>query len=526
MKPRAQLTTMDRFVGIFSPKAAWQRLAYRNALAACQTATGYEAGRTSRLRKSSRDARGPDRMIAESAANVRNHVRHQERNFDLVRGTLRVMVRNIVGANGITVEPMPRTADGKVHNKFADEIMRVMQPWARKPEVTGLMTWAAAQRKACSSWLRDGEMFTQVLPGTIVGLKHGSSLPLSLELLESDLVPLDYEDQARGIRQGIQRNAWGQPTAYWVYKSHPQDGYTFTTALDLKSVSADRMLHLALRDRLHQTRGISLFVAVINRAEDIKDINEYELIASKLASSLGLMITRDASADMSPPVPSGQPTTSDQGRELMRIEAGLVYDGGQPGEKVEVIDSKRPNAQLDPFLQANIRSFAAGVDASYSSLSRNYNGTYSAQRQELVEVWESYRVLRSEFIGQFVMPVYERAIATAIAAGLLKLPADIDPATITNADFRGPPMPWISPQQEADAKKTNIRAGIESLTTVIRERGENPWEVFEQIKAEREECKRLGIVLDTDPAQVSNAGLTQARMPGSTLPDTTDPNNG
>lgn len=181
---KAQLNAVDRFLGIFSPKSAWQRLAYRNALAACQTGVGYEAGRTSRLRKTSRDARGPDRMVAESAAAVRNHIRWQERNDPLVRGTVRVMVRNIVGANGITVEPMPRNTAGKVHNTFADEIMRVLRPWSRKPEVTGVMTWAAAQRKACASWLRDGEMFTQLLAGSVIGLRHGSPVPFSLELLE------------------------------------------------------------------------------------------------------------------------------------------------------------------------------------------------------------------------------------------------------------------------------------------------------------------------------------------------------
>jgi lambda family phage portal protein len=499
MAARINLNAIDRLVGFFSPKAGLQRAAYRNAFAAAQTGLGYEGGRSTRLRKTSRDARGPDLMIGESAAKVRNHVRHLERNFPLVRGTVRVMVRNIVGANGITVEPMPRKADGTVHNEFADQIMRVQQRWSRRPEVTGSMTWAMAQRKACASWLRDGDEFTQMLPGFIPGLRHGSPLPFSLELLEADLVPLDFEDPARNIRQGIQRNAWGQPTNYLFYKQHPQDGYALTTAADLKFVSADRILHLALRDRLHQTRGISLFVSVINAAEDIKDVNEYELIASKLAASLGVMITRADGTGESGPVISGEITTSDKGRDLLPMEAGLIFEGA-PGETASVIDSKRPNSQLDPFLQAQIRHFAAGVDAGYSSISRNYNGTYSAQRQELVEVWESYKVLRSEFVGTLVMPVYENAVATAIASGVLELPGDIDPTTIYDADFRGPPMPWIDPEREVEAEKINVRAGFKSLTQVIRDRGGNPWEVIEQIAEERRFARENGVVLETDPA--------------------------
>ncbi len=58
-------------------------------------------------------------------------------------------------------------------------------------------------------------------------------------------------------------------------------------------------------------------------------------------------------------------------------------------------------------------TFAAGMGTSYSSLSKNYNGTYSAQRQELVEQYGAYGVLSMEFIHQLARPITERFVAMA-----------------------------------------------------------------------------------------------------------------
>lgn len=37
------------------------------------------------------------------------------------------------------------------------------------------------------------------------------------------MVPSDFNDPARNISQGVERNAWGRPAAYYVYKQHPGD---------------------------------------------------------------------------------------------------------------------------------------------------------------------------------------------------------------------------------------------------------------------------------------------------------------
>ncbi|MFP1462800.1 phage portal protein [Escherichia coli] len=64
-----------------------------------------------------------------------------------------------------------------------------------------------------------------------------------------------------------------------------------------------------------------------------------------------------------------------------------------------MVKSDRPNPNLETFRNGQLRAVAAGSRLSFSSAARNYNGTYSAQRQELVESTDGYLILQDCFIG-------------------------------------------------------------------------------------------------------------------------------
>ncbi|MCK5769476.1 phage portal protein [Algiphilus sp.] len=503
----------DRAVAYFSPQRAVRNLYYRNALRA---SGGYEGGRDSRLRKTMRDNRGPNRIVQGGAEATRSHARHLERNYDFARGTLRVFARNVIGPRGIGVEPMPRRADGRVHNEFADQIQRYHREWSRRPEVTGRMTRAMMERHALRCGIRDGEIFSQALRGNVRNLRHHTQVPFSLELLESDFIPFWHDVPGDRIFQGVRLNAWGQPVVYFAHRDHPTDGFQYG-AQALKEVPADRMLHFALRDRIHQVRGITIFAAVIHRLEDLKDTTDYELAAAKLASALALTITQQPDELGDNPLSNGQ-KSEQTGRQLMDIEPAMIYRG-QEGEQVNVVDTKRPNQALPDWIDFNLRGIAAGTDGSKSSISRHYTGNFSAQRQELVETWPAYEVMREEFVSAVTLPCYEDVVRTGFATGALRVPSDVDPFTIFDADYRGPAMPWIDPVKEAQGEKIKIRSGLKSLSQAVRERNGDPWEVIDQRAEELAYARNRGVTLDTDPAAVSGSGVEQSSAPESNDPE-------
>ncbi len=508
-----RMNLIDRGIAVFSPQMASRRMFARSVLSL------YEGGRSTKFRRKSRDNSSSERLVVRDAATVRATVRDLERNYDLVDGALTTLVRNVVGHNGIMIEPTPRkSGEGAAFDSIDDDFARTLldefRLWAKRPEVTRTLSWAECQELACRSWLRDGDQFTQLVEGVVPGLRHGSAVPLSLELLEADVVPLDYEDSSKRISAGIERNAWGQPLNYWVYKEHPGNG-GWTSEGALKSVPAERFLHLAVRKRLSGLRGISLLASAIDRLLDIKDYEGAERIAARLASRILGYVKRDK--DMAWVPPEGVDPASPDQRDF-HMDPGQMFADLLPGEELAIANPNRPNSLLGEFVMSMMRSASRAFGLSYSSMSGNYDGTYSAQRQELVEAYDGYRMMTGKFVAGFVQPIWERFVQFAIASGRVKVPAHIRPETVAQATFRGPKMPWIDPIKEANAIKALARGGIQSVTESLGERGMRLQDSVELFDRERRLFDEMGLVFDTDPRHVTASGAAQSNDTPDTDP--------
>lgn len=476
----------DRAVAAVAPGVALQRHRDREALAR------YEGAKPGRLRQVQTDNSSGDVHVSRDADTLRATARSLERNHDLARGALSVLVRNIVGADGVGVEFTPRRLDGTVDEQLAADLNGLWREWQKRPEVTWSRGWASTCRIACRSWLRDGEMFGQHLAGNIPALQHGTSVPYSVELLEADLVPMHFNQPRQGIKHGIERNAWRRKIAYHVYKGHPGEAYPTMSTLwpETKRVPAERIVHPFMADRISQTRGVSLFASVITRIMDIKDYEESERVAAKVAASMAAYIKKgDASS-----LPESALDKDPDERRHMKFQAGMIFDDLGPGEEIGTIDTKRPSDRVADWRNDQLRAFAAGTETGHSSVAHRYDGNYAAQRQELVEQNQAYRVLGDEFIGQFIQPIVERFVLTAAAAGNVRVPRNIDLAQLGDARFRIPPMPWVDPVKEGEGLKRMRAVGAKSTQGIARERGED-WrdvvrenlevEEFEQAERER-----------------------------------------
>lgn len=200
----------------------------------------------------------------------------------------------------------------------------------------------------------------------------------------------------------------------------------------------------------------------------------------------------------SPDTPITSYKFDDVGNRLMHMEPGMIFDNLLPGEEIDMIESNRPNTMLEQFRNSQLRAVAAGTSTSFSSIAKDYNGTYSAQRQELVEQSVHYSVLREHFVERFIRPIWQRFSRVSLLTDLVEMPKNIDMDTLLDADFRGPTMPWIDPLKEIHAEEKAVQAGFKSRSQVIRERGSNPAIVNEQIKRERSEEEAAELVFTTN----------------------------
>lgn len=470
----------------------------------------YEAADPRKPHPSWRDGRDGDSAVAYAGERLRRFARHLDQNHDISRGALDRLVQFVVGPAGIGIEPQPKTRSGEIHRAFADQLLEAWSDWTQWPEVTFEHDWIATQRLMARAWLRDGEALAQVIDGDRSYLDHGTRVPLSLELLEADLMPLDYHDPSRGITSGVERDAWGRPRAYHLYKTHPgalHGAATGTIFGDLKRVPTEQILHLKLVDRIRQARGVSVFASVIRRLSDIKQYEDDERVAANVAARLTAYIKKT--------VPDILPQETADAPRQFDLSPGMIFDDLRPGEDVGLIDTKRPNPNIEEFRKGQLRAAAAGLCTSYSSLSRDYNGTYSAQRQELVEQQGAYELLSALFIGQFVRPVWRRFVSAALVAGTVRQPADINPLSLAAASFRPPALLWIDPLKEVQANAEAVNNRFASPQQVIRSRGGNPDDVLRQIADWQKQLDALGIApaQPSTPPQSDNADATVVSNP-------------
>jgi len=463
---------------------------------ALRVTAAYESAKTSRTHKIKRESRGPNDSHSESAVSLRQQGRHLEQNNDIAKGALDILVNRTVGM-GIIPEFMVEKENGDLYDEVNEHLSELYEDWCRRSEVTWRDDETASQRLAARTFFRDGEVFGQHLLGTTRGLIHGSDVPYSYELIEPDMLPIHYHNESKRIVSSVEMNGWGRPVRYHVLKTQPESIAQLSRMMpssdDTRPISASRMSHISVRNRIRQVRGVSIFAVVLKRLSDIDEIDETERVAARIAAAMALVITK---GDPTLYQPSDSDDENDGQREI-DISPGMIIDDLLPGEDIKSFASNRPNNQLIPFKESQFKSAAAGLGVGASSLGKNYNGNYSSQRQELVEQHDHYGVMWKYIVERFERDKVENFIkAATMMRGGVVMPSDAKPRSLYRIHFSRPAMPWIQPLQEAKAWQTLTENKFESTSGIIRARGANPRQVRKQI--EREERAKQQEVLKTD----------------------------
>lgn len=503
------MSIIDKILEPFAPGLVVRRMASRSLIQA------YEAAKPTRTHKAKGQGRSADASLQLGARSLREQSRKMDEDLDLVTGIFDRLEERVVGGSGIGVEPIPLTFAGDIHLEFAAQIKSAWSEWSLRPEASGELSRPQMERQVCRTWLRDGEMLAQKLRGKVANYTFLTDVPFALELLEPDYLPLNLNDDAKGIVQGIERDAWRRVKAFHLLKKHPGSLSGFGFSFETKRVEADRMIHIAHRKRIGQNRGVPLLHAVLMRLADIKDYEESERVAARISAALAIYIKKGTPDDW---VQASDPG----GTRTFPFAPGMVVDDLMPGEDIGTIESNRPNPHLEGFRNGQLRMVAAGTRSAYSTVARSYDGTYSAQRQELVEAQLGYDLLQHEFIDYWSRPVYREFLSVALLSGRLKIPGDVDPRTVYGAIYQGPVMPWINPVHEANAWELLMKAGVADEAEVARARGRNPQELKKSRIAEINTNRGEGLVFSSDAYHQyyaktgdANGQSTQPGAPGA-----------
>lgn len=497
--PYKDMGRVEKFISKLAPNWALKR--HYNKLRLAQSQRAYESVEISRLRRQRQDARSADQINNISVDKLRYNARYLDENHDLARSVLNTLVSQVVGT-GLLSFPMVKDESGALMDDINERLETLWADWSHKPEVTHEYDWPKVQRLAARSWFRDGEVFAQLVRGDVPLLDHGTAVMLSLEMLEADLCPVGLNDSSAQIRQGIKKNTWGRPNTYYFYRNYPSEGdgdsiitgipfnVSFTSLDDVKGIIAQNILHLKHTDRIRQTRGVSIFSSVFTRLDDLKDYEESERMAARIGAAFAFAITKNIDY-------TGSDTPDPNRFRELDLAPGIIADNLQPGESMESLKNERPDNKITDFRANQLKAVAGGTNASYSELSKDFDGSYSSQRQELVTQNRHYKTIRNEFVATFVQPTWQAFVETCRDQALIDL-RGADPLTIFDAEHVGLGTPYIEPQRESEAAIKNVQAGFKSKTQVILEAGGNPREVTKQIEAERKSDNEKELIFSSD----------------------------
>ncbi len=452
----------------------------------------YDAGYSSQyFKKHPGGNSSADSVVTTAGIHLRAISRYLDENSDLAQGVLDTLEKKVVGA-GLELRPRVKTSTGRVLERFNRDLLNLWWDFCQAPEVTRELSMDEMQRLVFRSFCRDGEMLAHHVRGTN-RIREATLVPYAVELLEADYLPFHTyaSERARASQlvNSVEKDAWGRPVAYHIYKNHPgnSDGLVHGDFNDpnTKRVRADDLVHYKYTTRFRQTRGVPVLAPVLRRLESIKDYCESEEVAARVNAALTAFITKSTDFAQAP--------TNEAGERLVEMNPGMIYDNLLPGEDVRMIAADRPNTAMGDYLKTLQRMVSAGTRTSYSLVSRDFGGTYSSQRQEMQEMRIDFDLMRRQFINDFLNPVYRQFLQMAQLSGQLTVPRSVDMKTLLSPDWSAPPTPWIDPKKEADAWIAMVDAGLMSKSEVAEQRGTTMEKVYTDLSLESEVEAQLGL---------------------------------
>jgi len=318
---------LDDFVGVFSPKAAFNRKKFR---------FGYDVLDSHRLRKKRTRLGGTgDQQLTEiGLAGLRDICRDLGRNNALVKGILRIEATGCVGTE---TRIQARSSD-EGWNEAAEQLFRErceMQPF----DVTGRYTFHKLLKNAFYSYRRDGDMFVlftpdgpQAIEGEQVGTPFGAPKPVNYDITNGIAVSKKTQ-KVIGYYVGSP-NKWGyiKPGSY-------------------KKYSSDYVQHVFNAERFSASRGEPALTSSVNWIDMLCGYIDAELVAAKVNACFPMMIITEDTSGMPSPYGGGVSSSGKDAddRPLQKIDPGQIWHGSTR-EKAEAIGSTRPASAFDPFV--------------------------------------------------------------------------------------------------------------------------------------------------------------------------------
>lgn len=482
-----------------SPRMALRRSRYR---AAFDQSRGFDGASRGRRMKHWRP--GSTSANAENTAAsplLRARARDAVRNDPYARRAVSLFTECAAG-----IMPEPDTGNDRLDK----QIRAAFEAFSETCDAEGAHDFFGLQDLQIQTIIESGDVLTRRRRRRST---DDLAVPLQLQLLEPD--HLDQSRDRAGsndVVSGIELDGGNRRKGYWLYASHPGDARPMQSRSFVSTfVPADQIAHGYVKRRPGQLTGVPMLATALPFLRDLADYNNAEQMRKKIEACFAAFVTS----------PDGQGALTlgangeeeDSGDRLETFEPGMI-EYLDPGEDIKFAAPTAMPGHAD-FQRGSLHRIATAMDMPYMLLTGDVSQSNWTNYKAGLVPFKGHirRFQKYTYIPFCGRPMWRWFIDAAYLAGLIDEP---------NYAMRWvlPSMEPIDRYKEALADKLEARIGLRGMREIIRSRGSNPDKVLEDIKTWQAETDKEEIVLDSDPRKVSDAGLTQARAPGTELPPT------
>jgi lambda family phage portal protein len=480
-----KMNFLDRAINFLNPKAGTERMRHKMAQEVFKKNSGkrrYEAaGGGRRTDGWHAVSTSGNAEIHQALIFLRNRSRDLVRNNPYAENAIKEISNSMVGTGII---PTPKDLSPLQTKK----IKKAWSDWAESTDCDweGHSTFYGIQHLIARSVAESGEC---IVRKHIIADKK-LAIPLKLQVLEADYIDTTKYmwslPEGGFIYYGVEFDKDQKIVAYWLWDQHPGEQIHFNVTLVSRRVPADQILHIFEKKRPGQFRGVPFGTASMLRLKDMDDYEDAQLIRQKIAACFSVFVTDSTNA-----------TVGDQGNaeELLdKVEPGIIQKLS-PGQTVSMATPPDAGQTFDPYTKNILRGVAAGYGMDYVTLTGDLTAVnFSSGRMgwlkfhKNVSVWQTHML-----IPMLCDPAWAWFIQVASIMGFAKSDKTI------KARWTPPRREMIDPAKESKALVEMIRAGLMSLPEAIRQMGDAPEDVIEEMIATAKLFDAAKLMPTTDP---------------------------
>jgi lambda family phage portal protein len=341
----------------------------------------------------------------------------------------------------------------------------------------------------------------------------GLPLPFQIQILEPDFICTTHDvtlENGNVVKYGIEYDQIGRRVAYWLYNEHPGTNgqWMRSSQLNIRRVPASEILHIFRGDRPGQTRGVSWFAPVAMKLQDFEDYVDAQIMRQKIAAVFAAFRTS----------PEGDSLGAVWSDGTARPERFASLSPGRienllPGEDIKF--STPPGVDgLDETTRMMMRAIASGIGITYEALTGDLSQVNFTSgrmgRMEMDRNVSSWQWLM--LIPQMMQPIGAWALEAYQLANGVTLPED------AKLDWVPPHRVLVDPTREIPALVDKIRGGLASWQGTVRELGQDPERLIEELVEDAALIDEKKLIFDSDPRKTSGAGQAQLAAAAKTPP--------